>query len=61
MKDYRTYIESIRSAWIGKTVKYEGEEYKVVDADYNGFLLIDRPAKHTSTTAVSAKMVKVVK
>ena len=34
---YKDFIESMKAEWIGKTVRYEGESYKVVDVDYNGY------------------------
>lgn len=53
---YRDYIENKRREWIGKTVSYEGKQYKVIDVDYNGALLIDKPAQFTDTTAISEFM-----
>lgn len=53
MGTYREWIESRKNEWIGKRVKFEGEIYNVVDVDYNGFLLIDKKAQYTDTTAVS--------
>ena len=51
---YRSYIEKKRSEWIGKKVIYAGDNnvYTVVDVDYNGALLINKPARFTDTTAV---------
>lgn len=51
---YKTYINMKRSEWIGKKVIYAGDNnvYTVVDVDYNGALLIDKPARFTDTTAV---------
>lgn len=60
MKKYRTWIEKLRSEWIGKEVIYENNRYKVVDVDYNGHLLIDKKAKYTETTAVAAHHVKTI-
>lgn len=51
---YKDFIESMKAKWIGKTVRYEGKSYKVVDVDYNGALLIDKPARFTETTAVGS-------
>lgn len=51
---YKDFIESMKAEWIGKTVRYEGKSYKVVDVDYNGGLLIDKPARFTETTAVGS-------
>ena len=40
------------STEIGMKVKYAGEDYTIVDVDYNGGLLIDKPAQFTETTAI---------
>lgn len=53
MGTYREYIEKLKNEWVGQTVIYENEKYNVVDVDYNGFLLIDKKARFTDTTAVS--------
>lgn len=53
---YRDYIENKRREWKGKTVSYEDKQYKVVDVDYNGALLIDKPARFTDTTAIEEFM-----
>lgn len=53
MRTYREYIERMRSEWVGKKVRFEGEVYNVVDVDYNGMLLIDKKAQYTDTTAVA--------
>jgi len=57
MGTYREWIEKLKSEWIGKRVEFEGNIYNVVDVDYNGFLLIDKKARYTDTTAVSASNV----
>ena len=57
---YRNYITSIRKEWIGRTVEYDGKNYKVLDVDYNGALLIDKKARFTDDTAVSMTQVKVI-
>ena len=57
-KDYKDWIREQREKWIGKKVIFEGNEYTVVDVDYNGGLLIDKPAEFTDTTAVPMWMVK---
>ena len=49
---YSEYINGLRAEWKGRTVTYEGRKYKVVDVDYNGMLLIDKPTQYTDTTAV---------
>jgi len=57
---YKEYIEGLRSKWTGKKVIYDGQIYTVVDVDYNGALLIDKPARFTATTAVAVSMVQEV-
>ena len=54
---YREMIETMRLEWTGARVFFEGKEYTVVDVDYNGALLIDKPARFTDTTAVETWMV----
>lgn len=58
--DYRERIEQDKKEWIGKTVRFDGNTYTVVDVDYNGALMIDKPARFTETTAVGSWMVEVV-
>lgn len=53
---YRDYIEGLRKEWRGKRVRYEGKTYTVMDVDYNGALLIDKPAQFTDTTAIAITM-----
>lgn len=43
---YKDYIERLKKEWVGKIVSYQGEKHKVVDVDYNGALLIDKPVKY---------------
>ncbi len=57
-RDYRDWIAEKKNEWIGKRVSYDGNQYTVVDVDYNGALLIDKPARFTDTTAVEMWMVK---
>ena len=57
-QDYKDWIAELRKKWIGMTVTYEGKQYKVVDVDYNGCLLINKKAQFTDTTAVAQWMVK---
>lgn len=57
-QDYKEWIAEKRKEWIGKKVIYEGNEYTVVDVDYNGALLINKLAQFTDTTAVAMWMVK---
>ena len=58
--DYRKRIEQDKNEWIGKNVIFEGKTYTVVDVDYNGALMINKPARFTETTAVGVWMVKTV-
>lgn len=58
---YRDYIKQMKKEWIGKKVHYNGFEYTVVDVDYNGSLMIDRPnyfydSLILPTTAVGVEM-----
>lgn len=57
-KDYKEWIAQMRVEWIGQEVEFEGHKYNVVDVDYNGALLINKPAEFTDTTAVPVWMVK---
>ncbi len=59
---YSQYISMKRSDWKGKKVIYPGDNnvYTVVDVDYNGALLIDKPARFTETTAVEVYMVQLI-
>ena len=59
MMTYKEYIQQLKANWNGAKVWYYGAEYKVIDVDYNGYLLIDKPAQYTSTTAV--ELHKVIK
>ena len=58
-RTHRDWVEEMKAKWIGKKVTYEGQAYTVVDVDYNGVLIIDKPARFTDTTAVATWMVKV--
>lgn len=49
---WRELIEKERKTYIGRKVKYEDKIYTVVDVDYNGFILIDKPAWSTPETAI---------
>ena len=57
---YREWIQERRGEWTGKKVIYQGNEYNVVDVDYNGALLIDKKAEFTETTAVSVLHVRKI-
>jgi len=48
---WKDYVEELRAEWIGKTVNFQGAQYKIVDVDYNGVLHIDRPTEYNATTA----------
>lgn len=50
---YKEYIENERKQYVGRKVMYCGSVYTIVDVDYNGFLMIDKKAEYTDTTAVS--------
>ena len=52
MGTWKERIEALRTEFVGKKVKYEGKEYTIAAVDYNGIIHIDKPAKHTATTAV---------
>lgn len=58
MGTWREYINKLKQEWTGKSVIYENKKYNVVDVDYNGFLLIDKKAIHTDTTAVSISSIR---
>ncbi|MBR6029235.1 MAG: hypothetical protein IKP40_09085 [Clostridia bacterium] len=60
MRDYRDYIADMKRKWTGKRVLFEGVAYTVVDVDYNGGLLIDKPARFTETTSVPETMISVI-
>ena len=57
---YREYIENMKKEWVGRKVKFEEKTYSVKAVDYNGSLLIDKPARFTETTAVGTWMVQVI-
>ena len=50
---YKEYIERKKAEWVNRKVSYQGIIYTVVDVDYNGYLLIDKKARFTDTTAIS--------
>ena len=53
MGRWSDYIERKKQKWVGRSVSYRGRQYKVVDVDYNGCIVIDKPSRLTGTTAVS--------
>lgn len=59
MRTYSDYLKEMKKEWIGKSIKFDGCIYKVVDVDANGFLLIDRKARYTDTTAVAACHIEI--
>lgn len=56
---YKEYIENRKKRWIGKSVRYGGAIYKVIDVDHNGMLLINKKARFTDTTAVDVLQIEV--
>ena len=57
---YRESIEAMKREWRDRKVEYDGKIYSVLDVDYNGALLIDKPDEFKATTAVSVGMVKLL-
>lgn len=53
-------MRSQYAKYIGAQVRYNGRLYKVIDVDYNGFLLIDIPSDHAETTAVNLNQITEV-
>lgn len=53
-QSHQNYLVALEKRWVGRHVVYEGDTYKVVGVDYNGFLLIDKKAELTDTTAIDA-------
>ena len=60
MSSYQEYLRSMYAKYIGAQVRYNGRLYKVIDVDYNGFLLIDIPSDHAETTAVNLNQITEV-
>lgn len=58
MGTWKNYIEHRKEEYIGKRVIFENNIYSIVDVDYNGAFLIDKPARYTSTTAVGPEHIK---
>lgn len=59
---YKDFIAKLKAEWIGTIVSYKGVQHRVVDVDYNGCLLIDKPHYYSEsytapTTAVEIYMV----
>lgn len=52
MGTWRGYIESLENEFIGKKVIYDGRIFSIVKVDYNGMIHINKPGKHTTTSAV---------
>lgn len=57
---YKELVRNDRAYWIGRKVLFDGNVYTVKDVDYNGALMIDKPARFTDTTAVSRFQVQEV-
>ena len=62
MKTWREYIADLKQEWIGKAVLFQGQQYIVVDIDYNGGLLIDKETYYHesytgTTTAIDINMI----
>ena len=57
---YQEYLRSQYAKNIGAQVRYNGRLYKVIDVEYNGFLLIDIPSDHAETTAVNLNQITEV-
>ena len=55
---YKEWIDNLKRKWIGKKVTYDSEKYRVVDVDYNGFLLIGKKESRIGTTAIAIHMIK---
>lgn len=49
---YKEYIKTQKSKYVGKKIWYNDKLYTIVDVDYNGMFLIDRPTEFNDTTAV---------
>lgn len=58
--DYKKYIANMRQQWVGKRAVYEDMAYDVIDVDYNGMLLINRPTQFNDTTAVKPNQVSLL-
>lgn len=53
---YNEYIERLKMIWTGREVRFLGETYTVMDVDYNGALLINKPDQFKATTAILPSM-----
>lgn len=58
---WKDYIEHLKEKNIGRKVIFENAVYTIVDVDYNGAWLIDKPARFTETTAVGNEHVTFIK
>lgn len=56
MKEYSKWIEKLKAKWVGKKINFEGNVYTVMDVDYNGLLLINKPTRYNNTTAIATYM-----
>jgi len=57
---YREMIRRMRDKWIGREVQFSGTKYRVIDVDYNGCLVIDKPAQFTETTVIGVYQIDKV-
>ena len=60
MGTWKNYIEHRKKKYIGKKVLFENNIYTIVDVDYNGSFLIDKPARFTDTTAVGHEHIEFI-
>ena len=54
---YKEMINRMRNDWIGRKVQFGGRKYRVIDVDYNGCLVIDKPAQFTETTVIGVHQI----
>ena len=57
MENYRNKLERL---YVNRKVRYQGEVYTVLRVDSNGALLIDKPDRYKSDTAVFPYMVGLI-
>lgn len=58
--EWKQYIDNLKKKYVGKRVEYEGENYVIVDVDYNGCFMINKKSEYNETTAI-AYVVKLLK
>jgi len=49
---WKEMIDKAKKRLVGKNVVFEGKTHKITDVDYNGCVLIDKPARFTPDIAV---------